>query len=44
MGSRLFALYDPGYPKHSALPKGKYDGVICTDVIEHIDEKDLTGF
>jgi len=34
------ALYDPAYPKHSKLPKGKYDAVICTDVIEHIDEKD----
>jgi len=34
------ALYDPAYPEHSKLPKGKYDAVICTDVIEHIDEKD----
>ena len=34
------SLYDPAYPKHSKLPKGKYDAVICTDVIEHIDEKD----
>ena len=34
------ALYDPAYPKHSKLPKGKYDAVICTDVIEHVDEKD----
>ena len=22
------ALYDPAYPKHSKLPKGKYDAVI----------------
>jgi len=36
-----FSLYDPAYPKHSKLPKGKYDAVICTDVIEHIDEKDV---
>ena len=36
-----YALYDPAYPKHSKLPKGKYDAVICTDVIEHIDEKDI---
>ena len=34
------ALYDPAYPKHSKVPKGKYDAVLCTDVIEHIDEKD----
>jgi hypothetical protein len=35
-----YSLYDPGYKEYSKLPKGKYDGVICTDVIEHIDEKD----
>jgi len=35
-----YALYDPGYEEYNKLPKGKYDGVICTDVIEHIDEKD----
>jgi len=34
------ALYDPGYEEFRTLPKGKYDAVICTDVIEHIDEKD----
>ena len=36
-----FSLYDPAYEKYSKLPKGKYDAVICTDVIEHIDEKDV---
>ena len=36
-----YALYDPAYPEHNKLPKGKYDAVICTDVIEHIDEKDV---
>ena len=36
-----YALYDPAYPKHSKVPKGKYDAVLCTDVIEHIDEKDV---
>ena len=35
-----YDLYDPGYKEYSKLPKGKYDGVICTDVIEHIDEND----
>ena len=35
-----YALYDPAYEKYNTLPKGKYDGVICSDVIEHIDEKD----
>ena len=36
-----FSLYDPAYEKYNKLPKGKYDAVICTDVIEHIDEKDV---
>jgi hypothetical protein len=39
-GLDYYALYDPGYKEYNKLPKGKYDGVICTDVIEHIDEND----
>jgi hypothetical protein len=39
-GLDYFSLYDPGYEKYNKLPKGKYDGVISSDVIEHIDEKD----
>jgi hypothetical protein len=33
--------YDPGYAPHSALPEGKFDGVISTDVLEHCPEEDL---
>jgi hypothetical protein len=33
--------YDPGYPPHSELPSGKFDGVICTDVLEHCPEEDV---
>ena len=33
--------YDPGYPPLSALPAGHFDGVICTDVLEHCPEDDL---
>lgn len=33
--------YDPAYPPFSALPKGIFDGVICTDVLEHCSEQDL---
>ena len=39
-GLDYYSLYDPGYKEYNKLPKGKYDGVICTDVIEHIDEND----
>lgn len=33
--------YDPGYPPFSALPEGRFDGVVCTDVLEHCPEEDL---
>jgi hypothetical protein len=32
------SLYDPAVPKFSKLPEGKFDTVICTDVLEHIEE------
>lgn len=35
-------LYDPGYPPHAGLPTGQFDTVICTDVMEHIPEEDLS--
>lgn len=38
--SGLF-LYDPGVPKFSKLMKDTVDGVICTDVLEHIPEEEL---
>jgi len=34
-------LYDPGYEPYSHLPTGTFDGVICTDVMEHCPEEDL---
>lgn len=34
-------LYDVGVKRFSALPTGQFDGVICTDVLEHIAEPDL---
>lgn len=33
--------FDPGYPPHSAVPAGRFDGVISTDVLEHCPEEDL---
>jgi hypothetical protein len=33
--------YDPSYPPLSALPQGKFDGVVCTDVLEHVPEEDV---
>lgn len=35
------ALYDPAVPQFAARPVGRFDGVICTDVLEHVPEADL---
>lgn len=34
-------LYDPGVEEYAARPTGGYDGVISTDVLEHIPEEDI---
>ena len=33
--------YDPGYPPFEDFPTGKFDGVICTDVLEHVEKPDV---
>ena len=35
------ACYDPAYPPYSKLPEGRFDGVVCTDVMEHCPEEDV---
>ncbi len=35
------ACYDPAYPPFSTLPAETFDGVICTDVMEHCPEEDI---
>jgi hypothetical protein len=35
------ACYDPAYEPFSTLPKEQFDGVVCTDVMEHCPEEDL---
>ncbi len=35
------ALYDPGVPEFEEFPEGKFDGVISTDVMEHIPKEQL---
>lgn len=34
-------FYDPCHAPFSRLPEGQFDGVICTDVLEHCPEEDL---
>ena len=33
--------YDPCYAPYSKLPEERFDGVICTDVLEHCPEEDI---
>jgi hypothetical protein len=33
--------YDPAYAPYSMLPTGRFDGVICTDVLEHCPAEDI---
>ena len=40
-GVDAITCYDPGYTPFSRIPEGQYDGVICTDVLEHCPEQDL---
>lgn len=35
------ALYDPAVAEHSATLIGRFDGVLCTDVLEHVPEDEL---
>ena len=33
--------YDPAHEPFSQLPEGRFDGVICTDVLEHVTAPDV---
>jgi hypothetical protein len=41
-GVESIRCYDPGHAPFSALPEGKFDGVVCTDVLEHCPQEDLS--
>jgi hypothetical protein len=40
-GVGSIACYDPAYQPFSKLPEGMFDGVVCTDVLEHCPQDDL---
>ncbi len=40
-GGLLPHCYDIGVKQLSKRPKSKFDGIICTDVMEHIEEADV---
>ena len=41
-GVEMPTLYDPAVPGIDAPPRGRFDGVICTDVLEHLAGSDLS--
>lgn len=34
-------IYDPAFSTHDVLPVGTFDGVLCSDVLEHVPEQEL---
>lgn len=40
-GNPRITCYDPAYPPFADEPEGAFDGVISTDVLEHIPEDDV---
>jgi hypothetical protein len=46
LGTLAPVLYDPAFPEHDKLPAPgtKFDGVLCSDVLEHIPENELQAF
>lgn len=43
-GGILPVCYDPAYEPFAHRPTYCYDGVICTDVAEHVPEDEVDGF
>lgn len=37
-------MYDPAFNRNNEMPKGKYDVVVCSDVVEHIPETEVDAF
>lgn len=40
-GIESLTCYDPAYEPFRRLPTGQFDGVVCTDVLEHCPAEDL---
>ncbi|GAB5469048.1 MAG: hypothetical protein Kilf2KO_20780 [Rhodospirillales bacterium] len=40
-GLERVTCYDPGHEPFAKLPEGRFDAVICTDVLEHCPEEDI---
>ena len=40
-GVDTITCFDPGYQPFNRLPKGQFDGVVSTDVLEHCPREDI---
>jgi hypothetical protein len=40
-GVKSVKCFDPGVPEFAQLPSLPSDGVVCTDVLEHVPEEDI---
>ena len=41
---RSVQLYDPAIPEFEEMPEGRFDMVICTDVLEHVHPSETDNF
>lgn len=37
-------LYDPAFEEHDRKPVGRFDAVLCSDVLEHVPEEEVDAF
>lgn len=43
-GVPIPTLYDPAFADHDMIPAGKFDGVLCSDVLEHVPYEEVPAF
>jgi hypothetical protein len=44
MSRDVIRCYDPSFAEHATLPMGTFDLVVCSDVLEHIPQENVSTF
>lgn len=44
LGIKRLRLYDPAFVRHQIKPDGRFDGVVCSDVLEHVPRENVPKF